>query len=172
MKPPILCSLALAIAACFAVCAIVVSPRLTASEIAATHVVFEKATKMKKADTFLYLPLVAQSTKSDSPSARRLVDCRVFAEGKAGPLPVRGALRLELLGEIVDSSGQWTSDRITVPIEAGGKASFQPDEILSLVDQAQTDKAAPRFMRIAFDGGKGKKVSRLTVDCENRETGS
>jgi hypothetical protein len=139
------------------------------AEIAATHLVFEKPVKMKKADTFLFLPLVDQSSKSDSIDRDRLISCRVFAESKGGPLVVRGSLRLQLIGEVNATGAFWQSETASQPIDADGRARFQPAAILELVDEARSDRAEARLTRIDYRGGKGKKVSKLTVDCENRE---
>jgi hypothetical protein len=40
--------------------------RLEGSEIGATHLVYEKTVKMKKAEIFLFLPFLDQSRRSDS----------------------------------------------------------------------------------------------------------
>lgn len=168
MKPSTLIPFALLTAAS----SVLLTPAARASEIAATHLVFEKAVKMKKANAFLFLPLLDQSRRSDVPDGSRLVDCRVFAEGKTGPLAVKGAFRLQLTGELSGTAEPWASDRITRPVDADGRGTFQPVDLLSLVDDALTDGIDARLLRIEFDGGKGKKVTRLTVDCENREAES
>lgn len=141
----------------------------SAAEISATHVVFQKATKMKKADTFLYLPLVDQSRKADSATADRLVDCRVFAESSRGPLTVKGNFSLRLLGEDKGSEASWRSSVITAPVDSDGRGTFGSAAIADLVGQAGSAGAEARLMRIEFDGGKGKKVTRLTLDCANLE---
>ena len=169
MKAPILPSIALCVATSVAAFALLLVAPLAASEIAATHVVFEKPTKMKKADTFLYLSLVDQSRKGDSAQASRLIDCRVFAEASSGPLPVKGTFRLRLLGEAKGSGASWTGSAINAPLDGAGRGTFQPAAIAGLVDQADSAGASARLMRIEFDGGKGKKVRRLTIDCENKE---
>ena len=141
----------------------------SASEIGATHVVFEKPVKMKKADTVFYLPLVDQSRKSDNPRASRLIDCRAIAEASRGPLPVTGKFRLRLIGKENGSDAVWTSPAATASLDGDGRARFQPGALADLVSLADSAGAVARLMQIEFDGGKGKKVARLTIDCENRE---
>lgn len=169
MKPSTFRLTAATTLAITAVCLGSAPGRLGASEISATHVVFEKPVKMKKADTFLYLPLLDQSRKSDSAGRDRLIDCRVFAESAAGPLVVKGRLKLRLLGEVTGSAASWRSSVATELVDGDGRARFQAAAVHALIEEAETSNAEALLMWLEFDGGKGKKVTRLTVDCENRE---
>lgn len=142
---------------------------LRGAEVAATHLVFEKAVKMKKAEAVLYMPFFDQARKSDSAERPREIECLAFADGKKGPLPVRGTFRLRLVGEAGPSNLLWESKAIASPIEAGGEASFDSDSVLGLVAEAADADAELDLIRIEFDGGRGKKVATLTVDCIHRE---
>jgi hypothetical protein len=139
------------------------------SEVAATHLVYEKAVKMKKVDAFLFLPFLDQSRKSDNPQRPRQVDCSVFGEGKSSQLPAKGRFRLRLLGR-TGTSSPWQSQELSASLDETGQGSFATDEIQNLV-QAAGD-AEIELIRIEFDGGKGKKVSSVTVDCIHYEAGS
>jgi len=135
---------------------------LSASEIGATHLVYEKAVKMKKADVTLLLSFADQSRPSDTLLRPRALNCLVIARGKSGPLPAKGKLVLQVLGSRL--SAPWESRAVSATAEDGA-ASFNADDILGLVDEATADGANPELFRIRFDGGKGKKVSSLTMDC-------
>lgn len=139
------------------------------SEVAATHLVYEKAVKMKKVGAFLFLPFLDQSRKSDNPQRPRLIDCSVFAEGKNGQLSAKGSFRLRLLGK-TGSSTSWQSPELSAPLDETGQGSFATDEIQNLVQAAGDGEI--ELIRVEFDGGKGKKVSTVTMDCVHLEAGS
>lgn len=138
---------------------------LSATEYGATHLVFQKTTKMKKVAASLYLSFLDQTVKNDSPEAPRRVRCAVATSGKGGPVPAIGKLIVHLRGEVADSSIPWQSRSLTESIDERGEARFEDEAILGLVADANADGAEPDLFRIDFDGGKGKKVTQATVDC-------
>lgn len=136
---------------------------LGATEFGATHLVFEKTTAMKKVTASLYMSIVDRSVKNDEPGNRRRLRCAVAAMGKRGALPARGAVVLRLQGE--SGGASWQGSGLIEPLDSRGEAEFDDDAILDLVDEASAAGARPELFSITFDGGKGKKVTRITVDC-------
>lgn len=137
---------------------------LQSAEISAIHLVYEKPRKMKKADTTLFMPFADQALKSDPPSRPREVLCSVVATGGKGALPVRGTVALQLLGSSRTGSGSWESDVVRSQLE-NGAVGFAASEIDALVSQATAVEASIHLFRIDFDGGRGKKIRKLTLDC-------
>lgn len=137
---------------------------LAATEFGATHVVFEKATKMKKVEVSMYLAALDQTDPDDDLSRERRLRCTVAASGKNGSLPVKGAVELRLVGT-ADGSEPWEGTTLSVSPDPLGDVSFEAQQILDLVDEARASGAEPELFRVDFDGGKGKKVVELTMDC-------
>jgi len=138
---------------------------LEGSEISATHLVYQKPVKMKRVDPSLFLPFLDQSRKSDSLNRPRQVNCAVFAEGKSGPLRVKGTFRLRLLGRVARTAAPWESTVVVGSVDGSSEFMFGADDILGLVSEATAAGAGVELFRIDFDGGKGKKVTVLTMDC-------
>ncbi len=145
---------------------------LRGSEIAATHLVYQKAVKMKKIDASLFLPFLDQSRKSDSPIRPRQLSCAVFAEGKSGPLPVNGSFRLRLLGEVARTGATWESMVVAGSVNGSSEYRFAANDILGLVGEATAAGATVDLFRVDFDGRKGKRVTVLTMDCVHQDVPS
>jgi hypothetical protein len=137
---------------------------LEAVEFGATHVVFEKGTKLKKVETSLFMPVLDQSVRGDELGDQRTLRCTVSAMAKGGLLPAKGAVILGLQGPTA-SATPWRSAVLRETLDERGDVMFDPDSILGLVDEAIAAGAAPDLFEIRFDGGKGPKVSQVTVDC-------
>lgn len=136
---------------------------LSATEFGAAHLVFEKTTKMKKVEASLYMSLLDQSVKNDQPGDARSLRCAVATSGKSGAVPAGGRFIVRLVGE--EGSAPWRSRDLTASIDERGEAGFEAGDIQGLVDDADVDGATPELFRIDFDGGKGKKVIQITIDC-------
>ena len=118
---------------------------------------------MKKVAASLYMSFPDQSVKNDESGDPRRLRCSVTALGPSGPVPAKGELALRLLGEKQTSS--WESSELAESVDRRGEVEFDGDAILELVDEANADGAEPELFRIEFDGGKGKKLNQITVDC-------
>jgi hypothetical protein len=137
---------------------------LRSAEISGLHLVFEKPRKMRKADVTLFMPFADQARPSDTPGRAWKLSCSLVATGKKGELPVRGAVELRLLGSSRSGSARWQSDIIR-STPSDGLVDFDADEITSLVSQATAAAASVELFRVDFDGGRGKKLLKLTFDC-------
>lgn len=135
---------------------------LAATEIAATHLVFEKSAKLKKVDATLYLPFVDES--------QRLL-CGVQARGKSGRLNAAGTFRLRLVGERSGGSEAWESDRVSAPANGFGEGGFEAAELADLAAAARADGADSLFLRVDFAGGRGGRIEELTLDCLRERSG-
>lgn len=142
--------------------------RLEGSEIGATHLVYEKAVKMKKVDASLFLPFLDQSRRTDNTQRGRQVHCAIFAQGKRGALPVKGKIRIRLLGS--RAAAPWESTSVISPVDDSGGAGFNVSDILALVNEAGAANAGIELFAVDFDGGRGKKVTTLTMDCLHEES--
>lgn len=143
---------------------------LSATEFGATHIVFEKATKMKKVESSLLMSFLDQSAKADRLEASRRLRCAVTAATKGVPLAVKGKVLLRLEG-VSGASTSWQGSSLSRALDDRGDVLFDSESILDLVDEAAADDATPAWFRIDFDGGKGKKVAQVTLDCIHELTG-
>ena len=138
---------------------------LGATEFGATHLVFERPTGMKKVAATLYMSVVDRSLESDEPGNRRRLRCAVAAMGKNGPLAARGEVGVRLRGEAGSALATWQGSELVEPLDGRGEVEFDDEAILALVDEASAAGAKPELFSIEFDGGKGKRVTQVTVDC-------
>ncbi len=144
---------------------------LFATEFGATHLVFEKATKMKKIKASLYMSFLDRSVKTDTASAGRRLRCAVASFGKRGPLTVGGKLLVRLLGEERGNFSSWRGTVLSEAVDAQGEARFDQETISGLVAEAFEDNVDLTGFRIDFVGGKGKKATQVTLDCVHELTG-
>ncbi len=145
---------------------------LGATEFGAIHVVFEKATKLKRVETSLLMSFLDQSTQGDQLGAGRRLGCSVVALGTTGEaLPARGEVTLRLEGAALGSLAPWKGSALSEVLDPRGDVVFDAEGILGLVNEAIANEAEPALFRIDFDGGKGKKVAELTLDCVHEPTG-
>ena len=135
------------------------------SEISVVHLVLEKPTKMKKVEAALFMSCLNQSLKGDKPHDLRRLGCLVTAKGKNGSLKTKGKLLLRLLGRRLTTSTAWQSRAAVMPLNKAGGADFGVQAILDLISDATAIGVEPEVFEITFDGGKGKKVTELTIDC-------
>lgn len=147
MKKPLGMILALALA--------VFPAALAAGEIVTGHLVFEKSVKMKKLDATLYVPFEEGEGMS----------CGVIARGKNGRLPASGSFRLRLVGEQVDGSSPWEGRTVSAAIDDTGHAVFAGEEIAELASEAGAQGAEVALHRVELVGGRGGRVTELTLDC-------
>jgi beta-glucanase (GH16 family) len=138
------------------------------SQIGATGLSYEKRVKMKKVDVSLSMSFENQARKKDSPRDPRRVWCTVTAQGRTGPLTAKGKVLFRLVGEVPVSATAfvpWQSSVLSESLDAHGDAVFREDQIQALVNEALGDGAKIHFLHATFDGGKGKKVEQVTLDC-------
>lgn len=136
-------------------------PAHAASEIGALHVAFEKPVRMRRLAARLYL-----SYTEPEPKAADALSCAVLTMGATRKLAARGTLTLRLSG--VAATEPWESSSLKASLDDRGEARFTAEEIAELAGEAPSG-ASIELVEIVLAGGKGKKVSTLTVDCAREE---
>jgi hypothetical protein len=159
------CTRALGATALLVIAALVAPAAADGAEIGAAHLVYEKPVKLKKLEATLYLSYADQATKSDPVTRARRVECAVAVVGTRKPLTATGRVELRLLGAVQGSGAAWRSSSRSAEVDADGQARLDAAAILELASEAEAARAEPELIAIAFSGGKGKKVSTVTIDC-------
>lgn len=135
------------------------------AEIGAAHLVYEKPVKLKKLEATLYLSYADQARKSDPVTRARRVECAVAVVGTRRPLTATGRIELRLLGAVQGSGAAWRSSSRSAEVGDDGQVHLDAAAILELASEAEAARAEPELIAIAYSGGKGKKVSTVTIDC-------
>lgn len=126
---------------------------LAAAEIGALHLALQKPVAMRRLEATLYLSYAGES---------RDVACAALPVGAGGRLPARGRMRLSLLGD--GAPTPWRSAALARTLDDRGEARFPAAEIAALAGAAPA-QARIDLLEVVLKGGKGKKVSALTLDC-------
>jgi hypothetical protein len=137
------------------------TPVSATSEIGALHLAFAKPVRLRKLAATLYLSY-AEPQRDDAGA----LSCAVLPMGAAGRLAAKGTLRLRLSG--ATAGAPWESSSLAATLDGRGEARFTASEMEELAGEAPPGTSI-ELVEIVLAGGKGKRVSTLTVDCAREE---